>query len=156
MNQSSRGATHLHQQLPLDLPQLTAAKHTSLAVSVTCACAQMAAASVIRLHRYCAYGTGRYGVCYSGPFLNYPQQHQHRLAADGSLRDVHHPAMTAWRRCHDAGCGCAHHVNDVGLAVRLDTLRSQARCRCLDDAGRRRKRRFHPSSALTLRPTYNG
>lgn len=64
--------------------------------------------------------------------------------------------MTAWRRCQSAGCGCAHHVNDVGLAVRLDTLRSQARCRCLDDAGRRRKRRFHPSSALTLRPTYNG
>lgn len=63
MNQSSRGATHVHQPLPLDLLQRDAlAKHTSLAVSVTCGFAHMAAASVMRLHRYCAYGTGRYGV----------------------------------------------------------------------------------------------
>ena len=66
MNQSSRGATHVHQPLPLDLLQRDAlAKHTSLAVLITCACAHMAAANVMRLHRYCAYGTGRYGVCYS-------------------------------------------------------------------------------------------
>lgn len=66
MNQSSRGAMYLCQQLPLDLLQRSrSAKHTSLAVSVTCAVAHISAASVMRLHRYCAYGTGRYGVCYS-------------------------------------------------------------------------------------------
>lgn len=93
------------------------------------------------------------------PCCYHPQQHQHRLAADGSLRDLEHPAITAWRRCQSAGCGCAHHVNDVGLAVRFDAVaRSQAHVAhgVRDDAGRRRKRRFHPSSALTLRPTYNG
>ena len=30
-----------------------------------------------------------------GPVSQPPQQHQHRLAADGSLRDLEHPATTA-------------------------------------------------------------
>ena len=79
---------------------------------------------------------------------------------------------TAWRRM--ARCGISSPCNDRLAAVpecrvwlcaprrrcrscrAVRHLASQARCRCLDDAGRRRKRRFHPSSALTLRPTYNG
>ncbi|WP_297588814.1 hypothetical protein [uncultured Mobiluncus sp.] len=33
--------------------------------------------------------------CVTQPVSLPPQQHQHRLAADGSLRDLEHPAMTA-------------------------------------------------------------
>ena len=146
---------YLCQQLPLDLPQRERCKTHVAGGTRYMRCRaysrrerDTSAPIVCLLH-------GPIWSVLIRPVVQPPQQHQHRLAADSSLRDFHHPAMTAWRRCQSAGWSCAHHVNDVGLAVRLDTLRSQARCRCLDDAGRRRKRRFHPSSALTLRPTYN-
>ena len=95
MNQSGRGATHLHQQLPLDLLR-AGARETHVAGGV-------------RYMRLRAYGrrerdTSAPILClWHGPIWSvlfdpccyHPQQHQHRLAADGSLRDLKHPAITA-------------------------------------------------------------
>ena len=87
MNQSSRGATHLHQQLPLDLPR-----------AYGC---ETHVAGGVRYMRLRAYDRRErdasapivcllHGPIWSvliRPVVQPPQQHQHRLAADGSLRD---------------------------------------------------------------------